>query len=202
MSAYLGPIHDWLYRKIQFQEEWIQTILETAEQNHWDAVSADMVDAACGKMDVRPLEEIIDLKNIHGWLQQKIGVVETRLAFLVTELLKGEAAQRSDLEQLAYRFGQRHPVDSAADVSRAFQALGDRLLDGMPCDHVNVIREQAENRLVWQQTKCMQQVYWERVNGSIDVYNALRTQMIKGMLFGSGLTLYAGADGQFEMRKE
>jgi hypothetical protein len=202
MSACLGPIHHWLYHKVQLQEALIQTILDTARRNHWTAVSAETVNAVCGEMDLRPLEEIIDPQNIHGWLQQKIGVVEIRLAFLVTELLKEGTTQRSDLEQVSYGFGQQHPVDHASDASSVFKALGDGLLDGMPCDFVNVIREQGEGRLVWQQTKCVHQTYWEQVNGDINVYHALRTQMIKGMLSGSGFTLNAGEDGLFEIRKE
>ena len=202
MSAFLGPIHHWLYRKIQFQEELIQTILETARENHWDAISPDALDAACGEMDLRPLEEIIDTRNIHGWLQDKIGVVETRLAFLVTKLLKGTAMQLSDLEQIAYLFGQRYTVGDIVDPSGAFKTLGDYLLDGMPCDHVNVIKLQEENRLVWQQTKCVHHEYWDKVNGNVQIYYSFRTKMMRGMLSGSGWTLHTGNGGLFEIRKE
>lgn len=202
MSVFLGPIHHWLYHKIQLQEELIQSILEAAGQNNWDCVTTETLDAGCGMIDSRPLEEIIDPRNIHGWLQLKIEIVESRLAFLVTDLLQKKKATRSDLEQIAYHFGQQHPVVSILDPSRAYQELGDRLIDGMPCDHVNVIKEQAENRLAWQQTKCVHHQYWEKMSGNVEVYYSLRTEMIKGMLSGSGLTLHTGEDGLFEMRKE
>lgn len=202
MSAVLGPIHHWLYRKVQLQEELIQTILEAAGQNNWDCVSVETLDADCGTVDSRPLEEMIDPGNIHGWLQQKIGVVELRLAFLVTDLLRKQSAKRLDLEQIAYRFGRQYPVGSSSDPSRAYQELGDRLIDGMPCDHVNVIREKEEDRLVWQQTMCVHQRYWEKANGDVQVYDALRREMIKGMLSGSGLMLHTGDEGLFEIRKE
>ena len=202
MSAFLGPIHHWLYQKIQLQEKLIQSILEAAGENHWDCVSIETLDARCGKLDLRPLEEIIDPRNIHGWLQQKIEVVELRLAFLVTDLLEKGKAKESDLEQIAYHFGLQHPVGSSLDPSRAYQELGDRLIDGMPCDHVNVIRESADNRLVWQQTKCVHQSYWEKMKGNVAVYYGLRAEMIKGMLSGSGLSLHTGENGLFELRKD
>jgi hypothetical protein len=36
MSAFLGPIHHWLYGKIQLQEAFIATLADAAEKNHWN----------------------------------------------------------------------------------------------------------------------------------------------------------------------
>lgn len=200
MSAFLGPIHHWLYHKIQFQEEWIQSILNAAEQNGWGSF-AEKLDADCGPADLRPLEESIDQGNIHGWLQQKIHVEEARFAVLVTELLKADASRVSELEEISYRFGQSHSVPEGTDAAGAFQLLGDTLLDGMPCDHVNQILEREEDHVVWQQTQCMHGEFWEQAGGDAAVYYALRARMIQGMLSGSGLTFSAGENGRFEVRK-
>ena len=110
MSAFLGPIHYWLYRKIQLQEALIDHILDTAAQQGWDTLSAEKLNTACGAADLRPLEEVIDQGNIHGWLHQKIGVSEVRLAYLVTELLKADAARLDTLKVSVYRFGERHAM--------------------------------------------------------------------------------------------
>lgn len=200
MSAFLGPIHHWLYHKIQFQEEWIQSILNAAKQNGWGSL-ADKLDADCGPADLRPLEESIDQGNIHGWLQQKIHVEEGRFAALVTELLKADASRISELEQVSYRFGQSHAVPQGTDAAGAFQLFGDTLLDGMPCDHVNQVVEREEDHVVWRQTQCLHHEFWEQVGGDVAVYDALRARMIEGMLFGSGLAFSAGGDGRFTIRK-
>lgn len=202
MSAFLGPIHHWLYNKIQFQEALIQSLLETAAREGWGAVSAEKLDAACGKADLRPLEESIDTGNIHGWLQQKIGVIESRLAFLVTHLLKEEPSRIEGLKQAAYRFGENYPLEAGLGADAAFKALGDILLDGMPCDHVNRVVEQGEEKTVWQQTQCVHQMHWEQAGGEVSVYYALRAQIIKGMLAQSGLRFYAAGNGEFEIGKD
>lgn len=202
MSAFLGPIHFWLYHKIQLQEELIGSILETARREDWTLVSAEKLDTTCGKSELRPLESVIDQGNIHGWLQHRIGITERRLSFLVTELLKEDPTRLATLEQAAYRFGEKHSVESGIRATAAFKILEDTLLDGMPCDHVNCILEQEPNKVVWQQTTCVHRVYWEEAGGDISVYYALRTKMIEGMLIQSGLRFYTRRTNEFAIMKE
>lgn len=199
MSAFLGPIHYWLYHKIQLQEELIGSVLGTAGQEGWDTLSVEKLNAACGAADLRPLEEVIDQGNIHGWLHQRIGVSEIRLAYLVTKLLKADASRLAVLKQSAYRFGERHTLENVADANAAFRALEDTLLNGMPCDHVNSILAQGAGRVAWRQTQCVHREYWDRVGGDIAVYNTLRTQIIEGMLAHSALRFQALENGQFEI---
>ena len=76
MSAFLGPIHHWLYGKIQLQEAIIARIAAEAEAQGWgtgDKPAADYV-----KEETRPLDELIDTMNIHGWLQSRIHDAEGR----------------------------------------------------------------------------------------------------------------------------
>lgn len=202
MSAFLGPIHYWLYDKIKFQEGFIQSILAASEREGWDASLAEKLDAACGKADLSPLEESIDGSNIHGWLQQKIGVCEARLAFAVTELLRQDAGRLPALRQAAYDYGRAHPIAAGTGADKAFRALGDRLLDGMPCDRVNEPVELESEQALWRQTQCVHQDYWEQAGGDIAVYYALREQMINGMLADSGLTYHAGGDRMNKIVKE
>ncbi len=199
MSAFLGPIHYWLYRKIQLQEALIDHILDTAAQAGWDTLSAEKLNTVCGGADLRPLEDVIDQGNIHGWLHQKIGVSEVRLAYLVTELLKADASRLDTLKASAYHFGERHAMLSSVDANAAYKMLEDTLLNGMPCDHVNRLLEQGTDRVVWQQTQCVHRDYWARVGGDVAVYNALRTQMIEGMLAHSTLRLQVLENNKFEI---
>lgn len=200
MSAFLGPIHHWLYHKIQLQEELLGDILDLAVRNGWDLPAVEELDPTAPSA-LPPLESSVDLTNIHGWLQGQITASETRYAQLVTGLLAGDPARRSVLEETAFAFGQRQAIPARTDVDGAYQIFNDSLLDGMPCDHVNQIVEQGENSLSWRQTQCLHGVYWDQAGGEAGVYYALREKIIAGMLAGSGLALQTGGDGIFTLKE-
>lgn len=202
MSAFLGPIHYWLFNKIQLQEKLVQSILAAGENIGAEPGLSEKVNAACGVVDTRPLEESIDTSNIHGSLQQKIQLVEARLAFVVTELLQKNPECLPKLEKIAYEFGKQHSAGPELNAQEGFQALSDRLIDGMPCDHVNMLLQQEEQVVSWRQTQCVHHAYWERVGGDVAVYYRLRTQMIKGMLAESGLQFIESENGVYEIRGE
>ncbi|EHM42460.1 hypothetical protein [Anaeroglobus geminatus] len=63
MSAYLGPIHFWLYNKILFQEDLLDAIAAYAVNNNW--LTADEA-ATYTAADRRELSEAVDGANIHG----------------------------------------------------------------------------------------------------------------------------------------
>ena len=98
MSAVLGPIHHWMYRKIQLQEELIRDILHTTRESDWGSEVDGAELTSYASSETRPLEEIIDLSNIHGWLSSQIDAPERRYAHLVTGLLKEDPTR---LEVLA-----------------------------------------------------------------------------------------------------
>ena len=83
MSKFLGPVHFWLYRKIQFQESLIDALISYAVQEGWN--DEDLTRYSC--QDRRQLDEIIDETNIHGWLQARIQDAEKRYAALVLHLV-------------------------------------------------------------------------------------------------------------------
>lgn len=66
MSAFLGPIHFWLYNKIGKQEELTKAIASMAAGNGW------ISDRTAYIRDLPALEDVIDESNIHGWLQDQI----------------------------------------------------------------------------------------------------------------------------------
>ena len=55
MSAFLGPVHYWLYRKIQYQEQLNQKILKRICPQLNEIVAQE-----CGTIQDGSLEEIID----------------------------------------------------------------------------------------------------------------------------------------------
>lgn len=84
MSAFLGPIHNWLYNKIKFQEELIQYIQQLIISKDYGNSLLSQMDQRYGVLEKGEPADIIDESDIHGWLQERITIVENRLAFLIT----------------------------------------------------------------------------------------------------------------------
>lgn len=55
MSAFLGPIHYWLYEKIQKQESLTQRILQAGVPEQERPGILQTLGDACGKVETRPL---------------------------------------------------------------------------------------------------------------------------------------------------
>ena len=91
MSAFLGHIHYWLYRKIQLLVERENLIVEKtakvvddlAEELH--SISVDTYGEPINPSI--PLENIIDHGNIHGWLANQINIASVREAAFIRDLL-------------------------------------------------------------------------------------------------------------------
>ena len=69
MSAFLGPIHFWLYEKILFQEKVTAMIAEKAVANGWISDAEEFENKYVQK-EIPALESVIDESNIHGWRQR------------------------------------------------------------------------------------------------------------------------------------
>ena len=97
MSAFLGPIHYWMYDKIRMQEELLRRFAVKGEQSGWLDSAMSFVDD-----ENRPLEEIIDEANIHGWISARIESVEKRYAELTVKILTGHEERLEELKAIAY----------------------------------------------------------------------------------------------------
>lgn len=84
MSVVLGPIHDWMYNKVIFQEKIIGEIVKLADEK-------SLAHTIKSKKGMPALEEVIDLNNIHGSLSGMIDETERRYAKLVSETVKEES---------------------------------------------------------------------------------------------------------------
>jgi len=181
MSATLGPIHHWLYNKIKIQNSIVENMISFTERLNLDLTNE--LERKFGSIDIRPLEELIDTTNIHGWLQECISIVEYRLAYAVTTILK----QYPDtLENLKELFKNEATVATSISVEDSipeiYKKLNDTLLDGMPCDHANTVISQDAKQVVWKRNACVHEQYWVSVGGDITNYYMLREEFIKGML--------------------
>lgn len=188
MSAFLGPVHHWLYRKIKFQSDLVDKLADRVIEKGYDKNILSKMEQKYGVLEHGSLEEIIDKNNIHGWLQDKIAVVEKRLAFLVTALVTEKPDCIEDIMKTAYVFGKGKKLSGRESVDEVYKYLDDLLLNGMPCDRVNSFITKEQNVLVWQQTSDVHSAYWEEQHGNIGYYYDIRERLIAGILKGTGIT--------------
>lgn len=119
MSKFLGPIHFLMYDKIKFQEKLTEAFLDKDMLDKLNKILPPVLD--------RPLEEIIDQDNIHGFLSSKIDVVESRLSFAIKN--------GKDVFKKAYEIGKSIAPECFSNQEDMFTKLNNYILDGMPCDH-------------------------------------------------------------------
>lgn len=183
MSAFLGPIHFWLYNKIKLQNNMVEAVIHYAENKGVCFNLRSKLDNQYGTIDARPLEDQIDTSNIHGWLQECVATVEYRLAYAVTTLLKEESVSMVELKEVFRNLGAgESSLNQNITVAEAYKSLNDTLLDGMPCDHANSLVSQEDHEIVWKRNVCVHENYWTEVGGDINNYYVLREEYIKGLL--------------------
>ncbi|MDD2494722.1 MAG: hypothetical protein PHE29_05970 [Tissierellia bacterium] len=183
MSAFLGPIHHWLYNKISIQHNIVENIISYTEENNMEIDLRNALDEKFGKAEMKPLEKVIDVTNIHGWLQEKVSLEEYRLAYAVTSILSKEPNVLEDIKTIFYNMGKRiSDLCENKSLVEVYKTINDTLLDGMPCDRANELLLQDENEVVWRRNVCVHKNYWSEVNGDIDIYYLLRDEFISGLL--------------------
>ncbi len=199
MSKFLGPIHFWLYHKIQLQEGMTDAIVKYGKENNWNVLADSALSEDVKPVEMPQLDTVIDGGNIHGWLQARIGAAEDRSARLVTAILDEDASRLDDLKKAAKAFGEANKAE-VHDAQEAYQLLNDSLLDGMPCDNVNQLTEKSEDRVCWSRVQDMHAGSYQVLGKDDAPYYALREAMVSGMLEGSGYK-YSDHDGSCVIKK-
>lgn len=189
MSAFLGPIHFWLYNKNGNQELLTKEIAAYTASNGW------ILDTDSYTKTLPPLETVIDEGNIHGWLQAQITDAETRYASLVTKSLSEEEKRLEDLCAVAERFGKEHAL-KAGTAEEVYKAFEDFFVNGMPCDRVNTVTENSAEKLSWEMTQDIHAPYW---NGDSSPYYAVRKSVMEGMLAETNYTLASADDAHYSI---
>jgi hypothetical protein len=191
MSKFLAPIHTWLFNKINLYEELESTLVKAyAEKYGEDAkgIYTEVKDSFGYPLEAKPIEELIDVTNIHGWLQNKISIAETRQAALITRLHStyGEEVKNIAINLYSEQGSecgkdakQKYEVNNAPEI---YQALNNYILEGMPCDRANVITENSGDKVEWKNEMCLHIGYWESVQGNIALFYELRDSWIKSFV--------------------
>ncbi len=187
MSAFLGPIHFWLYNKIKIQNNIVEEILNFSESKGVN-LREDLYNEY-GDGDLKELDQVIDTSNIHGWLQEQIIKVENKLAISVTEIINKDSASIETLKEIFYKNGvAASTLNENSSVEEAFKSINDTLLDGMPCDHALGLVSKDENEAIWKRYECVHSRFWEAAKGDSAVYYSLRDEFIKGLIEKANLS--------------
>lgn len=183
MSAFLGPIHYWLYNKIRhvinrehmlYEKAQAQcgTLAEELREQIWQSYGSPLLE--------KDLAELIDLSNIHGWLQRQINTAETREAAFINEFISscGDAGRElvnSVFQEHGEICGKIAKEQGTYDSSRAdtiHKAINDFYLNGMPCDQADMIVESLPEKVVWEGKSCLQEPNWKRAGADSSLMKA------------------------------
>lgn len=176
MSAFLGPIHYWLYNKIEVEEAIVQSIIDKALEKSFDTTSlVTKSNEMFGEKVVGKLEDKIQHDNIHGWLQGCIASVESRLAFMVTNLLNENVLSDDDIKNIfienAKKCAEIENVEKDIKPEELYNKIYNYLLAGMPCDRVNEVVQSDDDIIKWNVTTDIHKKYWDNVSGDVERFN-------------------------------
>lgn len=205
MSAFLGPIHHWLFNKIRLFEELEATIInEVSKQYGGEAekISSEMEAEYGSFIPQQPLESLIDTNNIHGWLQKRIQIAETRQAATLKAFIdKFGKDVLSIVENIFMEQGIKSGTElknnaGLLDAPDLYKALNNYLLDGMPCDHVNNVAKSEADHLQWRTSRCLHQPYWLHSGMDSSIMYHLRATWIKSFVESANSTFTYTVEGK------
>lgn len=188
MSAFLGPIHVKMYDRILYQDSMAQRILDLAVEKGWGGDFTQEVNAKAPAASRQPLESIIDEGNIHGWLNEAVARCERRFALAVSGVLTDHPERLGELLRAMKSMGTECALLPSMDAEAAYQAIHDRLLDGMPCDFPFANIDAVSDTITWQVASCPHAPYWAEAHHDADIYYQLRDAWVDGALANSKIT--------------
>ena len=187
MSLFLGKIHYWLFNKIVWFENLEEKIIELAKIEGLDIenLKRDIEDKYGEKLPNKPLEELIDTSNIHNWLQNQIHSAEKRTASWTKLLIQNNEENLKKLENIYKEQGvvaAKEVLKEGKSVSlpkEIFDAMNDYILDGMPCDRVNEVISNEENKITWQARIDVHKDIWDEIGCDVNYFYNLRNAWIE-----------------------
>ena len=186
MSLFLGPIHTWLYDKVKLQDSLTRSVADMALRKGYAVEEIKALDTGLATLEEGDLEDIVN-GSIHEWLLERVGLVELRLAYVLSAILKEDASRIEDIEKAAYDFGVQHACDPDVSVRFAFNYLDDKLINGMPCDRVIELISESQDRIVCEQYEDIHAQYLDVFECDHEAYYKVRYALIKGLLSKSGI---------------
>ena len=196
MSLVLGPVHHWMYKKIQTteaREAFIVNALKDKYGNEADVLLSAVYERHTPPDKNASLEDILGNAPIHQGIQNLIINAETREASVISAFCKkfGEEAKAlviSSAHDHGVECGKRAVVErgSSGDctAAKAFELIQSYLCDGMPCDRGAKAQSEEDDRTTWDHTECVHEQYWKSAGASFETMCDMLNSWIAG--FGEG----------------
>lgn len=188
MSTMVGPIHHWMYNKIKVLEGMVGEVFLLAKEKGWSETIEKETDEAIGKAEFGLLEELIDVANIHGWIQSQVELEERRFAYVVMCLIKNHEERLEDIQNKLFEHGNEMNVGEGSTAVDVMGNIDGLLLNGMPCDGVLQLVEKRADLVETITTKRIHEPFWIEQGGTNEIYESLIDSYIKGILYGSEFT--------------
>lgn len=186
MSAFLGNIHYLLYNKIKFQSDFCDYLLNVMkEMNIDDKIKLEVisnVEANTVNLKDGDLQDIVDLSNIHGSLQQMIIDVETKLAYIVDQIDRNEIMNIENISKIGFEFGVKNRLEGQHSPIDVYSMITGKILNGMPCDRVQTLLESEDSYVKWIDRIDIHENFWSDLGRSSDVFYQIRTEIIRGLI--------------------
>jgi len=127
--------------------------------------------------------------------------VENRLAFTVTNILEKNPEKLENIKSIAYNYGKDNSLEKGISVKEAFESLENLLLNGMPCDRVNIINSETEYEIIWNQNIDIHKQYWAGNNGNVENYYLIRDRLFNGIFEDSNIEFCNTSNEEFKLKK-
>ena len=190
MSLFLGKIHYWLFNKIKWFEGLEEDIIKVAKEEgvFTEEINNKINEKYGEKLPNKPLEDIIDTGNIHGWLQSKINSAEGRMAAWTSLIIKNSESGINKIERVYVSQGIKAAKEiikeekSYKKADELYNLMNDYILDGMPCDRVNIVEESSENIIKWSKRICVHKDIWNAENIDVKYFYGFRSLWVKAFI--------------------
>ena len=186
MSAFLAPIHTWLFNKIKLAQDLEESVVKLHVEKFGEEANKIKIEAEDLYGVYLPnesLENLIDVGNIHGWLQGRIKEVESRSAYIITKYYEMHKEESKEITKKVYRDQaikcaayENNKINSPENV---YISLNNYILSGMPCDRANSVVEKSEDHIVYEQHGCIHKTNYEFGKGNLDYLYELRELWVK-----------------------
>lgn len=176
MSAFLAPIHFWMYDKILIAQE----LTFKLEEKFLNKEEREEVESLFPGLYSKDLEEVIDQSNIHGWLHTAVSNVEIRFAYIVKTLLD-RGISLEEIKKVAFEYGKSFPEQEVSSLKDAYELLMDILLDGLPCDVSISVSREEENELEFVLYNDIHKQYFNEFDLEVSLYHEIREAFVNGI---------------------
>lgn len=189
MSQFLAPIHTWLFNKIKLAQDLESNIVKVHIDTFGEevlSVQEEAIKLYGEYIQSKPLEELIDVNNIHGWLQNRIIEVESRSAYIISKYYDTYKEKSKELTMSEYK---KQAIKCAKDESNkvnspdnVYISLNNYILSGMPCDRATSITEKNDDYVIFEQVGCIHKKNYEKGNGNLSYLYKLKDLWIKSFV--------------------